>query len=151
MRLLFWQYARLEEQFTVEWQRRVFRKIGEFLRRHNVTVQQCFNLIDEDGSQTVSLEELRQALIRFQVSLSDKEVKVFLSRLDEDKKGYISQSQFLKKFWAAYTYDDLFQGDDSAAHRGSQVGMNTNQRTAGLSERIKKSKMFSAIQGKLKF
>jgi hypothetical protein len=31
-----------------------------------------------------------------------------LARLDEDKKGYISQQQFLKKFWAAYTYDDVF-------------------------------------------
>jgi len=57
----------------------------------------------------VSLEELRQALIRFQISdLSDKELKIFLSRLDEDKKGYITQQQFLKKFWAAYTYDDVF-------------------------------------------
>jgi hypothetical protein len=66
VRLLLFKYIGcLEEQFTVEWQRRVFRKIGEFLRRHNVTIQQCFNLIDEDGSQTVSLEELRQALIRF--------------------------------------------------------------------------------------
>jgi hypothetical protein len=35
---------------------------------------------------------MRQALIRFQIAdLSDKELKVFLARLDEDKKGYISQ------------------------------------------------------------
>jgi hypothetical protein len=35
---------------------------------------------------------MRQALIRFQISdLSDKELKVFLSRLDEEKKGYITQ------------------------------------------------------------
>jgi hypothetical protein len=53
------------------------------------------------------------------VSLSDKEIKVFLARLDDEKKGYVSQTQFLKKFWAAYTYDDLFNGDDSAAHRGT--------------------------------
>ncbi len=33
---------------------------------------------------------------------------MFLQKLDEDKKGYISQAQFLKKFWAAYTYDDVF-------------------------------------------
>lgn len=99
----------LEEQFTIEWQRRIFRKIGEYLRKHNITIHKCFNFIDEDNSSTISLDEMRQALIRFQIAdLSDKELKVFLARLDEDKKGYISQQQFLKKFWAAYTYDDVF-------------------------------------------
>jgi Ca2+-binding EF-hand superfamily protein len=111
----------LEQQYTIEWQRRIFRKIGEYLRRNNITVQKCFNLIDEDSSQTISIEELKAALIRFQINLSDKEIKVFLQKLDEDKKGYISQSQFMKKFWAAYTYDDLFNADDSAASRGTMI------------------------------
>ena len=42
-----------------------------------------------------------------------------MHKLDEDKKGYISQGQFIKKFWAAYTYDDLFNTEDLAASRGS--------------------------------
>jgi Ca2+-binding EF-hand superfamily protein len=54
------------------------------------------------------LEELKNALIRFQIALTDKEIKMFLQRLDEDRKGYITEQQFIKKFWAAYTYDDVF-------------------------------------------
>lgn len=68
----------------------MFKKIGEYLKSHNLTIHKCFNLIDEDSSQTVSIEELKQALIRFQLSISDKELKVFMQRLDEDKKGYIT-------------------------------------------------------------
>lgn len=56
----------------------------------------------------------------------------------------------MKKFWAAYTYDDVFNAEDSAASRGTLVGQGNNQRTQSISERIKRSKMFSAIQMKLK-
>jgi hypothetical protein len=60
--------------------------------------------------------------------------------LDEEKKGYISQQQFLKKFWAAYTYDDTFNTEDVAASRGSMVG--ASKLTAGLAEKVKRAKMF---------
>jgi Ca2+-binding EF-hand superfamily protein len=75
----------------VEWQRRIFKKIGEYLRKHNLTIHKCFNLIDEDNSQTISIDELRNAIIRFQMDITDKELKVFLTKLDEEGKGYITQ------------------------------------------------------------
>ena len=28
----------IDMQYTIEWQRRIFRKIGEYLRKHNVTI-----------------------------------------------------------------------------------------------------------------
>ena len=74
-----------------------------------------------------------------------------MQRLDEDKKGYITQSHFIKKFWAAYTYDDMFGAEDSisAARRSGSAaagGPNTlGNRQLGISEKIKKSRMFSAI------
>jgi hypothetical protein len=94
-------------------------------------------------------------LIRFQIALTDKEIKMFLQRLDEDRKGYITEQQFIKKFWAAYTYDDVFQADigETAASRGGAASQSTVvgfQKTQGLSERIKLNKMFYAIQQKLK-
>lgn len=49
----------LEEFYTVEWERRVWKKIGEYLKRHNHTMHDCFDLIDDDGSQTISLSELK--------------------------------------------------------------------------------------------
>lgn len=80
----------IEAFYTIEWERRIFKKIGEFLKKNNLSIHKCFNLIDEDNSQTISLDELKQAIIRFQINISDKELKVFMARLDEDKKGYIT-------------------------------------------------------------
>ncbi len=103
----------IESFYTVEWERRIFKKIGEYLRKQNITIHKCFNLIDEDNTQTVSTEELRNAFIRFNLDISDKELKIFLQRLDEEGKGYISQTQFIKRFWSAYTYDNVFENEDN--------------------------------------
>ena len=64
----------IEIFFTVEWERRIFKKIGEYLKAHNMTIQECFNIIDQDQSQTIDLEEMKSALIRFNLGLNDKEV-----------------------------------------------------------------------------
>ena len=58
--------------FHEEWERRVFKKIGAYLMRHNVTLVKCFNLIDAAGTFTLSCDELRQAIIRFDLGISDK-------------------------------------------------------------------------------
>lgn len=39
-------------------------------------------MIDTDSSTTISLEEFKQALIRFNVGLKEKEIKMFLKRID---------------------------------------------------------------------
>jgi Ca2+-binding EF-hand superfamily protein len=56
-----------------------------------VTIQKCFGFIDDDNSSTISLEELKAAMIRFRTGLSEKEIKMFLQLLDEDRKGYITE------------------------------------------------------------
>jgi hypothetical protein len=51
------------------------------------------------------------------MDITDKELKVFLAKLDEENRGYITQEQFIKRFWSAYTYEDIFN-DDYAAPSG---------------------------------
>ena len=63
----------LEEFYTVEWERRVLKQVGEWLKRENETIDSCFDKIDDDGSKTVSYEELKRAFKRFNISLCDKE------------------------------------------------------------------------------
>ena len=82
----------LEQFYTVEWERRVFKKIGEYLKKQNLTIESCFDLIDSDNSQTISLTELKQALIRFELPLNDA---------------------FVSRFWSAFTYDQIAEGEDS--------------------------------------
>jgi len=61
----------------------VFKRIGEYLMRHNHTIEQCFDLIDDDRSQTISLAQLKEALIRFDLRLSEPQLEIFLERLSE--------------------------------------------------------------------
>lgn len=75
----------------MEWERRVFKKIGEYLMQKNVTIHECFSMIDTDDSKTISIQELQNAIIRFDLGLTDKQVKVFLKRLDPKNTYYITQ------------------------------------------------------------
>ena len=59
--------------------------------RKNITIHECFSMIDTDDSKTISMIELQNAIIRFDLGLSDKQIKVFLKRLDEKGQGYLTQ------------------------------------------------------------
>lgn len=48
----------LESQYTKEWERRVFKLIGDYLMRLNISIHNCFSMIDTDDSQTISMTEL---------------------------------------------------------------------------------------------
>ena len=103
----------LEQFYTVEWERRVFKKIGEYLKKQNLTIESCFDLIDSDNSQTISLTELKQALIRFELPLNDKQINVFLERVRGEGNSYVTKDAFVSRFWSAFTYDQIAEGEDS--------------------------------------
>jgi len=39
-----------ESQYTVEWERRIFKQIGDYLMRLNISIHECFSMIDTDDS-----------------------------------------------------------------------------------------------------
>jgi hypothetical protein len=126
----------LEEFYTVAWERRVLKKIGEYLKRNNLTVEACFDKIDDDGSQTASYSELKQAVNRFGLGLSEQQFQAFFRRLAGEPgapcPGYISREAFIQRFWAAYTYDDVLTAKEQA---GSAAGSMLPEGTAGSAER----------------
>ena len=85
----------------------------------NITIHQCFSMIDTDDSKTISITELQNAIIRFNLGLTDKQVKVFLKRLDPKNTFYITQQEFIQRFWSAYTYDDVFFEDEVEQDKGA--------------------------------
>jgi hypothetical protein len=74
-------------------------------------MRECFDLIDTDNSGMVSVEDLKIAFIRFDLGISDAGFKVLVSRMDPLKKGYLTQEEFLTRFWSAYTYDENFDAE----------------------------------------
>jgi len=70
-------------------------------------------MVDTDDSQTVSVDELRSCLIRMELGISESQMKMFLKRLtDEGKRSYMTQDEFLKHFWSAYTYEEVFDEEE---------------------------------------
>jgi|LauGreDrversion4_2_1035121.scaffolds.fasta_scaffold06156_3 Ca2+-binding EF-hand superfamily protein len=63
--------------------------------KSNVSVEKCFQLIDSDQSTTISVDDLKQALIRFNVGLKEKEIKLLLQGIDQSNRGYISKNEFI--------------------------------------------------------
>lgn len=126
------------DQHTKEWECRIFKKIGNYLRAQGMTINQAFEQIDEDGSGTISLPELKNALVRMHIDLSDKELRLFLKNLAEEGQDFITQSRFLRRFWSAYTYDNVF------GKAGDKVPK------APMSEDVKRIRMIQSIQERIK-
>lgn len=68
------------------------------------------------------------------LDMSDKELRMFLSNLSEEGQEFITQSKFLRRFWSAYTYDNVF-----AAADGEKMSK------APMSEEVKKLRMVMSI------
>lgn len=99
-------------QYTSQWERRLFKRIGNYLMQNNKSINDCFDLIDTDQSSTISFEELKLALNRFQLGLSEKQSKMFVNRLGAERKTYMTKREFLTRFWAAYTYEEIIDGKE---------------------------------------
>jgi len=67
------------------------------------------------------------------IELSDKDLRMFLQHLCEEGSEFITQSKFLRRFWSAYTYDNVF----------AQEGKGMSK--APMSEEVKKLRMVQSI------
>jgi Ca2+-binding EF-hand superfamily protein len=85
----------IEIQYTSEWERRIFKKIGNYLMQNNKSISECFDNIDLSRTATVDMNTLKSAIIRFQLNLHDKELKTFIERIDSHKRGYITKNEFI--------------------------------------------------------
>lgn len=84
-----------QTQYCVEWERRMFKKIGDYLKQNNMTISQCFKLIDQDGSGTLSVNELITSFCKFNLGVPEREVKILVNNLDTEGRGYITRNTFL--------------------------------------------------------
>ena len=95
-----------------------------------MTIDECFELIDDDKTKTISLSELKMAIIRFDLNLTDRQAQLFVARLAEPGKDYISKDAFIKRFWAAYTYEEVITDKENSNNQ------NPNQNTTSSNSRI---------------
>eukprot|EP01043_Picozoa_sp_COSAG02_P011574 COSAG02_NODE_428_length_22489_cov_4.690219_10_plen_593_part_00 len=78
-----------------------------------------FAAIDEDGSESISPEELRTAMQRLDLGLSDKELGRIAEHIDKNGNGLIELNEFLAATGLPDTADDLDDGDNRAGSKSS--------------------------------
>lgn len=61
------------------------------------TSYRLFRIADDDGSHTLSQDELAEALQNFGLDLSEDEVAEIFTSMDEDETGSINYDEFLDK------------------------------------------------------
>jgi len=66
-------------------------------------------MIDTDDSGTISKDELVKALAKFNLGIPEWEIKMLVNPLTKDpNEQSITREQFVKKFWSAYTFGEVF-------------------------------------------
>lgn len=65
---------------------------------------EIFNMFDEDGSGEISIEEFKEALLKFDSGLSEAEIIEIANDLDESGDGNLSLEEFQKAIEQALEY-----------------------------------------------
>ena len=61
-----------------------------------IGLQRLFKIMDDDGSQTLSLPEFSKACRDFRIGVSDENVPILFSKFDANNDGTISYDEFLR-------------------------------------------------------
>jgi len=92
--------------YTIDWERRIYRKIGDYLRKKGKTLADCFYDLSENGF--VAQEDLANVLKGFEVKLNDDEITTLMGLAAVTQDGMIKIKEFTKKFYDAYLLDVFF-------------------------------------------
>lgn len=82
----------------IKW-KRVFKKITKETRylskEQNEEIKQCFCLFDKDGSGSINLKELKDAMKALGVFLKKDEVQEYMQKVDKDGSGSLELVEFI--------------------------------------------------------
>ncbi len=88
---------------SMEWKNAVVRKIAAHLKKHNLTIMDCFGSLDEGKTGLVPAKDMKRALIQLGAGLSDRDASLLVSDIDEAKTGTIALNAFLRNFWSVFS------------------------------------------------
>jgi Ca2+-binding EF-hand superfamily protein len=67
-------------------------------------LQKAFRLFDAEGSGRITLEALRHVALELGEDLKDEELREMIEEADRDKKGYVTEKDFLNLMKKATQY-----------------------------------------------
>ena len=89
-----------EKELNDVFEHRVYRKIGDQLRRMNKSILQSFELIDFDGNGHITENEMRALFKNLDLDFTEREIVFLISKFPSH--GIISKKEFVDKFWQSF-------------------------------------------------
>ena len=121
--------------YTLEWERKIYKKLGDYIKRNNISITECFGAFDINKSGYITKGEFGNALNSLSIDISERELSILISLADLTQTNKISLRQFAKKFWEAYAFESLNVEEDYRMTKEEQVKM-----LAGVCKKIKDNK-----------
>ncbi len=91
-----------DKEMNEMFEQKVYRKIGDQLRRMNITIIQAFEYIDRDKNGYISEPELRLLFKNLNLDFTEREISFLISNYEGSQHGIISKQEFINKFWHSY-------------------------------------------------
>jgi len=115
--------------------RRIKREMKTLTPEEVKEIKEAFDLFDKDGSQSIDVGELKDAMKALGIHLDKKQVKLLMEKADKDGSGSIDLDEFTslmaEKIHARDTKDELKKAfwmyDDD---EGGTIGFENLQRAA---------------------
>ncbi len=99
------------QRYTLEWEQKIYRKLGDFLRKKGKTLMDCFDMEGSEGTGYTTQEELAGYLRNLQVNLTEREINSLLALTAVERDGKVKLKDFVKKFYDAYLLDVIHYRD----------------------------------------
>lgn len=68
--------------------------MAKLTREQESDIREAFDLFDVDGSGSIDVEEMEEAMKALGVNVTKNEIKKMMDSVDEDKSGMVSYEEF---------------------------------------------------------
>ena len=108
----------LESQVSLKAVKQLHADLSQ--KENIVKLYRLFNLWDEDGDGTISVQELRRALKMMRIPSKDADIKAFFDLIDENKSGSLSFSEMVQALDSPKIFEALETGEADAPQPDNQ-------------------------------
>jgi len=87
------------------WERDIVARLRSIMAACGKSLEDIFASFDVDGSGSLTTKEFRNAIRKFELGLTSKEIDKIMQRIDKNQDGLIDYSEFFAVLGANRGYD----------------------------------------------
>lgn len=94
--------AQDDKELNEMFEQKVYRRIGDQLRKMNISILQAFDFIDRDKNGYITESEMRTLFKNLNLDFTEREIAFLISKFEGVQHGIVSKKEFVDKFWHSY-------------------------------------------------